>query len=124
MARRRGPPRLVNDDRFWQAPSINQPIEILMVMKRIATRPIDKLDIRIVEFLAVEIVGLARMQQHVGETRHRDIAIDRGTTGTQIGNWHSATRITHRRGRAVTKAKSPTGQTDLPKHRCQYDRHP
>ena len=42
------------------------------MMERVAARPIDELDIGIVQRAAVVVERLARIEQHVGDARHRN----------------------------------------------------
>src|ERR1700677_3641068 len=54
-----GPPWLVHDDRFRTLPCPDEAIQILMVMKRIATRPVNQPDVGIGEIFAVVLKRLA-----------------------------------------------------------------
>src|SRR5665213_1373839 len=53
-------------------PCLAQPIEILMMMKRIAPGPIYQLDVGINFASAIELIGRAGLQQHIGYARHRN----------------------------------------------------
>jgi hypothetical protein len=55
-------PRLVHDDRFRSTPCAAQPVEILMMMKRIAAGPIDQTDVGIAGLSSIEIIAAARTQ--------------------------------------------------------------
>ena len=47
-------------------------VEILMMVKRIATGPVDEINIGIDMLRAVKRIGCARLLEHVGEARNRD----------------------------------------------------
>ena len=72
VARRRGPGRFMHDHRVRPGKRPAQPVEILVVVERIAAGPIDQPDVGIGQAPAVVVERLARMQQHVGDARHRD----------------------------------------------------
>ena len=55
----RRPPRLVHNDGFGPLPGSAQPVEILMMMERIAAGPIDQPDVGIGAARAVEVVAPA-----------------------------------------------------------------
>ena len=52
-----------------------------MVMERVPPRPVHQADIGIAQMLAVKLVLLAGMQQHIRQSRHRDHAADRIFSG-------------------------------------------
>ena len=62
----------MEDHRLGLAPGETQAVEVLVVMERIAARPVDQADVGIEVLGAVVGEALAGMQQHVGEARHRD----------------------------------------------------
>ena len=68
----RGPELLMYHYRFRPPPGFAQAVKILMMMKRIAARPVDETNIGVAQMLAVKLVRFARMQQHIGKTRHRN----------------------------------------------------
>jgi hypothetical protein len=72
VARARGPCRLLHDHRIRPRERTMQAAEILVVVKRIAARPVHQPDVRVGQPLSVVVERLARMQQHVGDPRHRD----------------------------------------------------
>src|SRR5271154_827647 len=72
MARGGGPPGFVHDDRFGAAEGRDQPVEVLVMMKRIAAAPIDQPDIGIGEIASVILERRAGIEQHVRYARHRN----------------------------------------------------
>lgn len=72
----RGPVLLVDHHRFRPPPRFTQLVEIPVVMERVP-RPVHRADIRVAQMLAVKLVLLAGMQQHIRQSRHRDHAADR-----------------------------------------------
>ena len=68
----RRPGALVHDNGLRDIEGPSQPIDVLVMMERVAARPIDQLDIRVLHRAAVIFELLARMQEHVGDTRDRD----------------------------------------------------
>ena len=73
----RGPVLLMHHHRLRTAPGLAQSVDILMMMKRIASRPVNQTDVGIAQLLTVELIGFSRVQQHIGQPRHRDNAIHR-----------------------------------------------
>ena len=67
MAGARRPCRLVDDDRIGARKGTAQPVQVLMVVERVAARPVDQTDVGVGEPLAVIVEGFARVQQHIGE---------------------------------------------------------
>jgi hypothetical protein len=53
------PPRLVHDDRFRALPASPQPVEVLVVVERVAAGPMDEAYVWIAGALAVEVVARA-----------------------------------------------------------------
>ena len=78
------PPRLVYDDGFGLLPGTQETVEILNLVERVATTPVDQPDVRIGQPVAVEIQGRTGIEQHVGEPCHRDIGLDRVNAGRQV----------------------------------------
>ena len=62
----------MHDDGLRDIEGPPQPIDVLVMMERVAARPIDQLDITVLHRAAVIFEPLARMQEHVGDTRDRD----------------------------------------------------
>ena len=56
VARHRGPPDLVDDDGLGAAERLDQPVEILVVVERVAARPVDEPQVRVAPARAVEVV--------------------------------------------------------------------
>ena len=71
MARRRRPPWLVHDDRLRALPGAAQPVQILVVVERVAAGPIDQPDIGIGRALAVVVVARAGIEQAIRDARSR-----------------------------------------------------
>ena len=62
----------LHDDGLRLLPGALQPVEVLVVMERIAAGPIDQLDVGIGVAAAVELVARAGIEQHVGDAGDRD----------------------------------------------------
>ena len=73
----RGPVLLMHHHRLRTAPGLAQSVNILVMVKRIASRPVDQTDVGIMQQLTVELIGFSRVQQHIGQPRHRDNAVHR-----------------------------------------------
>ncbi len=78
------PPRLVYDDGFGLLPGAQETVEILNLVERIATTPVDQSDVWIGQPVAVEIQGGTGIEQHIGEPCHRDIGLDRVDACRQV----------------------------------------
>ena len=114
----------MHDDGVRPRKGVAQPVQILMMVERIAARPIDQLDVGVGEPLAVEVERLARMQQHVGDARHRNeignaVALDR-----QCRKRHGQWRLSGIGGRSQRIGEAAARQSDLAEHRRQHDTHP
>ena len=72
MPRGRRPPAVMHDDGLRLLPGALQPVEVLMMMERIAARPVHQPDVGIGVAPSVEGVAFARTEQHVGNARDRD----------------------------------------------------
>src|SRR5688572_28613989 len=93
-------------------------------MKRVAAEPVDELDVRVSKTLAVEIVRLARIEQHVAQPRDRNERLHRVLPLLQE-------RARKRRGmsafgvdRPVAETEAAAGQADLSEYARERDRHP
>ena len=64
--------QFVHDQRVDRREGAAQPVEVLVVMERVAAGPVDQPDVGIGQRLAVVVEGLARIEQHVGDARDRD----------------------------------------------------
>ena len=95
-----------------------------MMVERIAAGPIDQPDIGIGATPAVVVVGLARVQQHVGDPRDRDEFVDAVATHRHLRQRHRDRRLAGVRDRAQRKGKAAARQPDLAEHRGQHNRHP
>ena len=134
VAGRGRPLEIMNDKGFDLLEGLDHAVAILMVGKGIATHPIDHLDIGIFALLAVVIVFLARVQEHVADPCQRDrrrspfrqpggpgnglAAVGDAGQHRSIGAGRTATRI------MVAEAKATSRLTNLAKHRGQRDQHP
>ena len=114
----------MHDDRVRPRKGLAQPVQILMVVERIAAGPIDQLDVGIGEPLAVEVERLARMQQHVGDARHRNEVGDAVALDRQCRKRHGQWRLSGIGGRAQRIGKAAARQADLAEQRRQYHTHP
>ena len=85
MARRGGPPGVVDDDGFRPLPRLHQPIQVLMVMERVAPAPVDHADVRVGAAFAVEVIFLARVEHHVRYAGDGDEAARRVFPGLHVG---------------------------------------
>ena len=120
VARRRRPPRLVHDDGLRPLPGAAQPVEILMVVERIAAGPIDQPDVGIGRALAVVVVALAGMEQAVGDARRRDRELRRvGQSVGIVGPGNSSGGSAIPAARAVAEAEPAARQPDLAEARRQ-----
>ncbi len=109
MARGRRPPALVHDHRLRLLPGALQAVEILMVMEGIAAGPVDQANIREGIAAAVEGIARARIEQHVGDTRHRNHGARRVERQRHLGSRHIDARHTDAVGRAVAEAEAAAG---------------
>ena len=94
------------------------------MMKRVAAGPIDQPDVGIGQLPAVVVERLARLQQHVGNPRHRDEVADAVAANRHIGQRHRQGRLAGVRGRSQCVGETAAGQADLAEHRRQHHAHP
>ena len=123
-AGQRRPPGFVHDHRFRFAPRVAQAVLVLMMMERVAARPIDQLDVGIRVARAIEFIFGARRQQHVGNARHRNGQLRGVLWHRHFGARHLPARLANAVQRRVAKRKAATGQADLTGHRRQTDQRP
>jgi len=76
VARASRPGALMDDQRIETAKGLTQPRQILMMMKRVAARPVGQPNVGIGQMPAVIVKFFTGMQQHIGDTRDRNKAID------------------------------------------------
>src|SRR6202167_6144811 len=124
MPCRRGPPRLVDDDRLGPPPGAHQAVKVLMMMKRIAATPVHEPDVGIEEIPTVILKRLFGIEQHVGDSRDRNVTSDRVLTNWQRWNRRARPHIGEALHAAVAESKTTARQTDLPEHRGERDHHP
>src|ERR1700735_3982942 len=122
MARRRGPPGIMDYDGRRSAPCADQTVEILMMMKRVAAAPIDEMDVGKDEVLPVVLERLIGIEKEVRDSRDRDEAANRIASGR-----HGRDRHIRQHGReslhaSVTETEAAAGQTDLAEPGGQRDR--
>ena len=124
MARRRRPPGLVHHDGLRPAPGLDQAIEILVVVEGIAAAPVDQADVGVGPRAPVEVVGAARVQQHVGDAGDGDRIADLVLRARQGRRADRAANPAHAGDGAVAEAEAAAGEADLPHHRGERDQHP
>ena len=123
-ARGRRPDLLVEHDRLGLLPRQHQAVEVLVMVEWIAARPVDQLDVRIGEDVAVVGDLAARVEQHVGdprdwnEIRHRVRALRQGRARI------ARTAAAHQVHRSVADAEAAPRQADLPQHASERDQAP
>ena len=120
----RGPELFMNDHRFRPPPGFTQAVNILMMMKRVAAGPVDEADVGIAQMLAVKLVCLARMQQHIGKARHRNHLVYRVLSGGKARAGKGLTRRPRQIGAGVAKPQAAARRTDLPQQRSERHRRP
>ena len=120
----RGPPGLIHDDRFNTRPGAPESVQVLVVMERVAARPVDQADIRVSEAPAIVVVFLVRLFQQVGHPRHRDEVVGAVRQGRQSDRGHSGAWRAHATAAAVAEAKAEPGLADGTEHGGEGDGHP
>ena len=58
----------MHDDAFRLFPGFKKPVEILLLMKRIATRPVDHSNVGVGQHFSIEIVFGTGIEQHIHDT--------------------------------------------------------
>ena len=124
MPRGRRPPAVVDDDCFRSLPRSPQTIQILMMMERVATGPVNQPNVRINRGATIEFIRAASLQQHVGNAGDRDRAICRIRRCRDFRAGQIHPRHTNAVQRTVAERKSTPWQTDAPKHCRKRDRRP
>ena len=114
----------MQDDRIGAREGAAQPVQVLMVVERIAAGPIDQLYVGVSEPLPVVVERLARVQQHVGEARHRDEIGDAVAALRQRRNRHRQGRLSGIRGRSQRIGEAAARQADLAEQSRQHHAHP
>ena len=74
--------------------------------------------------LAVKLVCLARMQQHIGKARHRNHLVYRVLSGGKARPGKGLTHRPRQIGAGVAKPQSAARRTDLPQQRGERHRRP
>ena len=124
VARHRGPVRLLHEDRVRPPERPAQAVEVLVVVERVAAGPVDDPRVRVRAPLAVEVVGLAGVQQHVRDPRDGDGRARRVDRGRQPRHAHRGDVRADVGHRAVAVAEAAARQPDLPEERGERDRRP
>ena len=95
-----------------------------MMVIGIAPRPIDQPDIRKRLAPPVEVIGLARIAQHIPDPRYRNDPLHRIFQLRERHAPHPDQRFADPANRPVAIADPATGQPDLAQHRGKDRRHP
>ncbi len=123
--RRRRPDNVLHDHRIRSLPAFHQPVNLLMMVERVAARPVDQTNLRIGVHLSLEVVRLAGIQQHIADARHRDRQIG---NRVDAGRHHRCrpfhARVTHAVHRAMAEGEARARQSRLTEHRRQRNHHP
>ena len=94
-------------------------------MERIAAGPIDQPDVGIGAAAAVVIVGLAGMQQAIGDARRRNGAVERiGAAASIAGRAERQRRLGDAGRRAIAEAEAAARQPDLAEHAASSTTRP
>src|ERR1700722_2406763 len=112
MPRGRRPPPFVHDYGPRLLPGAPESVEVLMMMERIAARPIDHLNVGIGVSATIELITLPGSEQHIGDSRHRNHRARRCERQSELGPgnfnpWHADTV-----GGAVSEGKPGSRQPD------------
>ena len=113
VTRGRRPPRLVHDDGLRPAEGGAQLVGVLVMVERIAARPVHQLDVRIRAVAAIEVVRLAGMQQALRDPRRRNGAVERVGRGLHARRAERRRRLGDAGRGAVTEAEAAARQADL-----------
>ena len=124
MARRGGPGGFLHHQRLRPGEGTVQPAEVLVVVERVAARPIDQPDVRVGQPPSIVVERLPGVQQHVGDPRHGDERRDTVAALRQRGQRHGVPTPAVMRQRPQRVIVARTRQPDLPQHRREHGRHP
>ena len=111
----------MSDDRVRHGEGPAEPTQVLVVVERIAARPVDQADPGVGLPPAVIVIPGARLQQHVRDPGHRDERLDRVAElrqGRQPQGRAVVADIAHR---AVAVPEPAARHPDLAEHRGQRD---
>ena len=103
----------------WPRPGPRQPVQVLVVMEGVAAGPVHQPDVRIDAAAAVEFIGLAGMQQHVGHARHGNRDACRVAARAHFRRGQVGPGIAGSVHRAVPEGEAAAGQADLAQQRGQ-----
>ncbi len=120
----RVPERLVDDHRLRRPPGTGEPVQVLMVVERVAAGPVHEPDVRVPVDRAVVGEGRTGMEQHVGDPGHRDERVDRVRGAADAGEPDAGDAVPDGADRPVSEAESPTGQSDLAEGGGEGDHRP
>ena len=121
---RRSPILFVHHDGFRLAPRAIEPSQVLMMMKRIAARPIHQADVRVVPRDALIGEGRAGREQKVRDARDGNEVLDLVCALRKHRSRNATVRAAHDIHRAIAEPIATTGQPNLPDHGSQRDQHP
>src|SRR5215510_3699896 len=124
MSCRRGPGQFMHDEGVDLGKRTPQAIEILMMMERVASRPIDQTDVGIGPRLPVVSISRSRIEQHVRYTRHGDKIRNRVLTLRERADGYGIVSTTIIPDGAERVAISAPRQPDLSKRGGEHGTHP
>ena len=114
----------MHDDGLRNVEGAPQPVDVLVMMERVAACPIDQLDIGVLHRAAVVFERLPRIEQHVADACHRNEVGDAVLALRQRRNRNAigpAAGVAERAERVIISA---TGQADLAQHCREHRAHP
>ena len=124
MFGKRVPAPFMRNDCVRLAPASQKPRQILVMVKRITTSPIDHLDIGIAIAPAIIVKFITRMKKHIGNAGNGDKGFNIILALRHRGNRQTLDMIANRIHRRIAKPKSTTGQSNLAKHGRQRNPRP
>ena len=112
-----GPVLLVDDDGLGLAPGADQAVQVLMMVERVAARPIDQRNVGIAMRAAVIAEACARVQQHVGR-RATGMKSRPGSCLAAASRPAGSRAYMHadRVGAAIAQPEAAARQADLAQH--------
>src|SRR5271157_2674899 len=88
----------------------------LVVMKGIAARPIDQVDVREDDLLAIEIDGRSGVEQHVGDAGDGDVPVDRILAFRNPETARGVRRLSDIALAGIAETDPAAGKADLAQH--------
>ena len=122
--RLRRPVLLVDDHRLRPLPGPHELVDVLVVVERVAARPVDQADIRVAQALPVIGEFAAGLEQHVGDARagnevpHLVVPLRQARAGEGRAVVAEAVHA------GIADAEPATRQPDLPEQAGEHDQHP